>query len=71
MTRASITMPVDLMADIKDLNLNLSRLCQRSVADEVARLKAQRWYEDNKEGIDAYNERIRQLGPALFRQRVW
>jgi len=26
--------------------------------------------EDNKEGVDAYNARIRLGGPALFRQRL-
>jgi antitoxin CcdA len=53
------------------MNLNLSRLCQKSLAAEIGRLKAERWYEDNKAAIDAYHAHVRARGLALEKQRVW
>lgn len=38
---------------------------------EMVRELAERWYQDNKEAFDAYNERVRKHGVLLAKQGTW
>ena len=53
----------------KQLGMNLSQTVDSFLATEVQRRYWVRWNDDNKEAIDAYNERIAQEGLPLARYR--
>ncbi|MGO4523429.1 type II toxin-antitoxin system CcdA family antitoxin [Microvirga sp. 2MCAF35] len=66
----NVTLPVDLVAEAKALNINVSQACESGLALSVAEARKARWLEDNKDAIDAYNGMIERDGLPLdeFRQ---
>lgn len=71
MARTTITIPADMLADAKAFDINLSRRVQEMLQRDIARLKQQRWAENNAEAIAAYNDDIRQNGLLLDGQGSW
>lgn len=52
----------DLIDQAKAMGINLSRVLE-SALDEILRLKRQeRWMADNRDAIDAYNQRVEKRG---------
>jgi antitoxin CcdA len=55
----------------KALGINLSQTVDAFLATEVKRRYWERWNEDNKEAIDAYNARIAKEGLPLAKYRTF
>lgn len=53
----------------KELGMNLSQTVDAFLGAEVERRYWERWNDDNKDAIDAYNARIAQEGLPLSRYR--
>ena len=53
----------------RELGINLSQTVDELLAAEVERRYWQRWNEDNREAIEAYNARIERDGLPLARYR--
>ena len=53
----------------KELGINLSQTVNSFLTAEVQRRYWERWNDDNKDAIDAYNARIEQEGLPLARYR--
>ncbi len=53
----------------KELGINLSQTVDSFLTAEVQRRYWERWNDDNKDAIDAYNARIAQEGLPLARYR--
>ena len=53
----------------KELGINLSQTVDSFLTAEVQRRYWERWNDDNKDAIDAYNARIGQEGLPLARYR--
>jgi antitoxin CcdA len=53
----------------KELGMNLSQTVDSFLGAEVQRRYWERWNDDNKDAIDAYNARIAQEGLPLARYR--
>jgi len=53
----------------KELGMNLSQTVDAFLSAEVERRYWERWSDDNKEAIDAYNARIAREGLPLSRYR--
>ncbi len=51
----------------KELGMNLSQTVDNFLTAEVQRRYWERWNDDNKDAIDAYNARIAQEGLPLAR----
>jgi len=66
----NVTLPVELVAEAKALNINVSQACERGLAGSVAEARKARWLEDNRDAIDAYNAMVERDGLPLdeFRQ---
>jgi antitoxin CcdA len=52
----------DLLAQAKALGINVSAVLEKSLAEHVRDLKAQRWKQDNHDSIVAYNEDVENNG---------
>ncbi len=53
----------------REMGMNLSQTVDELLATEVKRRYWERWAEDNKEAIAAYNERIAREGLPLAKYR--
>ena len=53
----------------KELGMNLSQTVDSFLTAEVQRRYWERWNDDNKEAIDAYNARVEKEGLPLARYR--
>jgi antitoxin CcdA len=58
----------DLLRQAKEYGINLSATFEKSLEEMVRKEKEKRWLEENKEAIEAYNERIKKHG--TFGQRM-
>jgi antitoxin CcdA len=66
----NVTLPVELVAEAKTLQVNVSQACESGLARAVMGARRLRWLEDNKGAIEAHNVMIERDGPILdeFRQ---
>lgn len=66
----NVTLPESLLRQARELQINISQACERGLAAEVERTKAQRWLEENRAAMDAWNDYVEQHGVPLagFRQ---
>ncbi len=66
----NVTLPETLLQDARDMGINLSQACERGLAAEVAKRRRQRWLEENREAMEAWNEHVAEHGLPLaaFRQ---
>lgn len=53
----------------RELGMNLSQTVDAFLQEEVRRRHWERWNEDNKDAIDAYNARIAKEGIPLAKYR--
>jgi antitoxin CcdA len=65
----NVTLPVELVAEAKALQVNVSQACESGLAHSVAEARRARWLDENKQAIDAYNERIAREGLLLEQYR--
>lgn len=56
-TRKATNLSLDtgLVADARDLGINLSRTCEDALRKEIAAERGRRWQEENKDAIAAWN----------------
>ncbi|WP_374665040.1 type II toxin-antitoxin system CcdA family antitoxin [Ramlibacter sp.] len=67
----NLSLNVKVLEMAKELGLNVSQTVDALLAEEVRRLYWAKWNEDNREAIEAYNERIAREGLPLERYRTF
>ena len=65
----NVTLQANLLAEAKKLGINISEACEAGLHERVAKVRRQRWLEENREAIDDYNARIDRDGLTLARYR--
>ena len=55
----------------RELDMNISQTVDALLAEEVRRRYWERWNEDNKAAIEAYNERVLREGLPLAKYRTF
>ena len=65
----NVSMSDALVQQAKQLGVNISQACERGLTEEVARVRRERWLEENREAIEAYNERVEREGLPLAAYR--
>lgn len=58
----NVSLDAELLAHAKELGINVSRACEQGLAEEVRRRREQRWREENRDALEAYNARIEKYG---------
>ena len=58
----NLSVRVDLLKIARDDNLNLSGILENSLLEYCKIKRERQWIEENKDGIDAFNERIERNG---------
>ena len=66
----NITLPVELFTEARELGLNVSQACERGLKAEIAKSRAARWREENREALTSSNDFVERNGLPLsdFRQ---
>lgn len=67
----NLTLNSKVLEMAREMGLNISQTVDRLLTEEVLKQYWQRWSEDNKEAIAAYNERIAREGLPLARYRTF
>ncbi len=62
----NLTIASDVIDAAKALGVNASRAAEDGISDAVRRAREEQWRRDNKDAIEAYNERINREGPAII-----
>ncbi|AFI85275.1 type II toxin-antitoxin system CcdA family antitoxin [Methylophaga nitratireducenticrescens] len=52
----------DLLKKSKAMNINLSATLEQALTDKLAKLNSEKWAEENKNAIQAYNEFVEEHG---------
>ncbi|CAM8630400.1 MULTISPECIES: type II toxin-antitoxin system CcdA family antitoxin [Sphingobium] len=65
----NLSLDVDLVADAKELGINLSRACEDALRREIGLERGRRWKKDNAAGIAASNAYVEKHGLPLEKYR--
>ena len=65
----NVSLSETLLADAKELGINVSRACETGLAAEVKKLREERWIEENMEAIQSWNAWVEEHGLPLAKYR--
>ncbi|MET0574458.1 MAG: type II toxin-antitoxin system CcdA family antitoxin [Mesorhizobium sp.] len=65
----NVSIDSNLIAEAKELEVNISRAAEAGIAKAVADEKARRWLEENKEAIESSNRFVEENGLPLAKYR--
>lgn len=66
---SNLSVNADLMAQARELGLNVSALLEERLAEAVREARREAWLAENRQAIDEYNERIAKRGSFGDRSR--
>lgn len=62
-TAVNLSVSEVVLREARALKLNLSQVLEEGLREHMRRRRAEKWQEENKEAIKAFNERIERDGP--------
>ena len=65
----NVTLPETLLQDARELGINLSQACERGLAAAVTDVRRQRWLQQNRAAIEAWNGHVEEHGLPLAAYR--
>jgi antitoxin CcdA len=68
--RTNVTLDVDLLAEARAFELNVSAIAEGALEAAVKAERARRWYEENAEAIEQRRRRIEEDG-LILAYAVW
>lgn len=71
-TRATnLSLDAALVDEAKQLGVNISLAAARGLEQAVAKIRAERWLEENRAAFDSYNEYVEEHGLPLEKFRLF
>ena len=67
----NVTLPETLVAQAKELNINISQACEAGLAAQVKTARSAKWLAENKDAMDYWNEKTEREGLTLERFRTF
>lgn len=67
----NVSLNSDLLEQAKTLGINVSRACERGLAEQIAELRDKRWLEENREAIESSNAYVEAHGLPLAKHRPY
>lgn len=65
----NVSLDSGLLEAAKDLGVNISRACERGLAEQIAETRAERWLKENQAAIESSNRFVDTQGLPLARHR--
>jgi antitoxin CcdA len=71
MTRkaTNISLDLGLLEQARALEINISRACERGLAEQIDEVRAERWRRDNRDALASSNDYVERKGLPLARLR--
>ena len=67
----NVSLNGDLLEQAKALGINVSRACERGLAEQIAELREKRWLEENREALKSSNAYLAGHGLPLVKHRPY
>lgn len=67
----NVSLNAALVAEAKALGVNISQASNQGLALAVKQARSERWLEENKPALDAYNRWVEQHGLPLAKYRLF
>jgi antitoxin CcdA len=65
----NLSLDKDVVAEAKELGINLSQVCERGLISEIATARGDKWLRDNIGALEAWNVWIAENGLPLEEHR--
>ncbi len=65
----NVSLPVDLIAEARQLEINISQACERGLVADIATKRRERWLAENMEAINGWNDWVDVHGLPLAKYR--
>jgi antitoxin CcdA len=65
----NISLDTGLIDEARALNINISRACERGLAEQIREVRVQRWQQENAEALASSNAYVERKGLPLARFR--
>ncbi|MBW8754704.1 MAG: type II toxin-antitoxin system CcdA family antitoxin [Sphingomonadales bacterium] len=65
----NVSLDEELVAEAKELGVNVSRACEKGLAAEVREARRQKWVEENWDAIQSSNAYFQEHGLPLAKYR--
>jgi antitoxin CcdA len=65
----NISLPHELIAEARELGINISKACEAGLATAVAAARRRRWLEENREALVSSNAFVEREGLPLVKFR--
>lgn len=67
----NLTLDAALLAEAKDLSVNVSRAAENGIAEAVRAEKERLWLEENREALESSNAYVTEHGLPLAKYRMF
>ncbi|MHB8448300.1 MAG: type II toxin-antitoxin system CcdA family antitoxin [Rudaea sp.] len=67
----NVSINSELLADARELGINLSAELEQRLTEIVRQRRAEQWLRDNRDAIEAYNRHIEEHGMWNEEFRTW
>lgn len=67
----NVSLDPQLVEDARSFGINVSRACEKGLADQIAQARTQRWLAENGEAIKSSNLHVEQHGLPLAGHRLF
>ncbi len=65
----NVSLDADLIDEARRLEINISKACEQGLEQQVAKTRAERWLEENREALESSNAWVEKHGLPLARYR--
>jgi antitoxin CcdA len=65
----NLSLDARLIAEAKDLDINISRVAEQGIAQAVAEEKARLWKIENRDALESWNKYVEEHGLPLAKYR--
>jgi antitoxin CcdA len=67
----NVSLDASLIEQARALDINISRACERGLAEQIAETRAERWQRENADAIASFNDYVERNGLPLARYRMF
>ena len=67
----NLSLDARLIAEAKNLDINISRVAEQGIAKAVSTEKSRRWKEENREALESSNRYVEEHGLPLAKYRMF
>lgn len=65
----NISLDADLLGQARELDINISRACERGLVEQIPKARGERWLAENAQAIASSNEWVERNGLPLAHYR--